>query len=136
MIGYLRPKLIHLDETQAIVKIRGSRRSKNHLNSMYFGALAVGADLAGGLHSFYFAKKMNVNASVAFKSFHADFLRRPESDVYFVCSMGKTVKDMLQRSQQSGQRVNEQLQIDAFTNFPDMPECVAKFTLELSVKLR
>ncbi len=65
---------------------------------MYFGALAVGADLAGGLHSFYHAKRANLNVSVAFKSFQAQFLRRPESDVYFVCEEGEQVKEMLLES--------------------------------------
>ncbi len=33
---------------------------------MYFGALAVGADLAGGMHGFYHAKHAQVKISLAF----------------------------------------------------------------------
>ena len=58
IIGYVKPKLIELNDEKAGVKIKLRRRSKNHLNSMYFGALAVGADVAAGLHAFYFAGKM------------------------------------------------------------------------------
>ena len=48
MIGYLKPRLIKLTEQDIVICLPLRRRSRNHLNSMYFGALAVGADLAGG----------------------------------------------------------------------------------------
>ena len=54
IIGFTRPKLITIDEENISVKIKLNRRTKNHLNSMYFGALAVGADIAGGIHVFFF----------------------------------------------------------------------------------
>ena len=57
VIGYVAPKLLELDDNTVKVKIRLRRRTKNHLNSMYFGVLAVGADLAAGAHAFYYAKK-------------------------------------------------------------------------------
>src|SRR5437016_1724578 len=86
MIGYLRPRLIKLTDSDIVICLPLRRRSRNHLNSMYFGALAVGADLAGGLHGFYHADLAKLKVSLVFKSFQAQFLRRPESDVYFVCT--------------------------------------------------
>lgn len=135
LIGHLRPKLISLDEKRIVVKLPLGRRSKNHLNSMYFGALAVGADLAGGMHGFYHADKAKLNTSLAFKSFQAQFLSRPESDVYFISEMGETVRDMIAESQQSKERVNQPILIKAFTHYPENPEEVASFTLELSIKV-
>jgi acyl-coenzyme A thioesterase PaaI-like protein len=76
LIGHLKPKLIAFDSKQVVVKLPLRRRSKNHLNSMYFGALAVGADLAGGLHGFYYTSQLKVKMSLVFKSFQAQFLRR------------------------------------------------------------
>ncbi len=135
LIGHLKPKLIKLTDEEIVAKLPLNRRSKNHLNSMYFGALAVGADLAGGLHSFYHAKQAKMKASVAFKSFEAQFLRRPESDVYFVCKMGVEIKSMLEESQKTGLRVNKPIEVMAFVNYPEHPEEVAKFSLELSIKV-
>ncbi|ASQ47160.1 PaaI family thioesterase [Legionella clemsonensis] len=135
LIGHLKPKLIKLNAQEIVVKLPLTRRSKNHLNSMYFGALAVGADLAGGMHSFYHANQAKVKASVVFKSFQAQFLRRPETDVYFVCSQGDTVKAMIDESKATQQRVNQPIEIKAFINYPDSPEEVANFILELSVKI-
>jgi acyl-coenzyme A thioesterase PaaI-like protein len=135
MIGYLKPCLISLSDDTIVVKLPLKRRSKNHLKSMYFGALAVGADVAGGMHGFYHAQKAGVNVSLAFKSFQAQFLRRPESDVFFVCTMGNKVKEMIVNSQTSGERQNQLLQIQAYTSYPYQAEEVANFVLELSLKV-
>jgi len=135
MIGYLKPRLISLTDQKVILKLSLSRRSKNHLNSMYFGALAVGADLAGGVHGLYHAKASGKKVSLAFKSFQANFLRRPESDVYFVCDMGDAVKAMIVESATTGQRINKMVPVIAYTNYPAQPEEVANFTLELSLKV-
>ncbi|KTC77868.1 PaaI family thioesterase [Legionella brunensis] len=135
LIGHLRPKLIKLNGQEIVVKLPLSRRSKNHLHSMYFGALAVGADLAGGMHSFYHAEQAKVKASVVFKSFQAHFLHRPETDVYFICTQGDTVKAMVEESKATQQRINKPIEIKAVTHYPSNPEEVANFILELSVKV-
>ena len=135
LIGYLKPHLITLTDREIVIKLKLNRRSKNHLHSMYFGALAVGADLAGGLHGFYHAERAKVKVSLAFKSFQAEFLRRPESDVYFVCEMGDVVKEMIGDSQKTSQRINKPLLVTAYTRYPQQPDIVARFTLELSLKV-
>lgn len=135
LIGHLRPKLIKIDDQEIIVKLPLNRRSKNHLNSMYFGALAVGADLAGGMHGFYHSKHAKLKTSIVFKSFQANFLRRPETDVFFICSQGEKVKAMIDKSLRTKERVNEPIEIKSYINYPNAPEEVANFILELSVKV-
>ena len=41
--------MVELSDDKCVVKVPLKRRSRNHLRSMYFGALAAGADCAGGL---------------------------------------------------------------------------------------
>jgi acyl-coenzyme A thioesterase PaaI-like protein len=135
LIGHVKPKLIQIDDQKAIVRIPLKRRNKNHLNSMYFGVLAVGADLAGGLHGFYHADKAKVKASLAFKSFHADFLKRPYEAVYFVSEDGDMVADMIVQSQQEQKRINQMVRVNAYTGFEQTAEKVATFQLELSIKV-
>ncbi|KGP62486.1 hypothetical protein EP47_10425 [Legionella norrlandica] len=135
LIGYLKPKLIKLTSKEIIVRLPLIRRSRNHLHSMYFGALAVGADIAGGLHGFYHAELAKCKVSLAFKSFQAQFLHRPESDVYFVCTEGNEVKKMIEESKTSGERINKPIHIKAYTNYLTQPEEIANFILELSVKV-
>ncbi len=93
IIGFVRPRLISIDDETVRVKIKLRQRTKNHLKSMYFGALAVGADIAGGIHAFYFAEKASYNVSFAFKGMKADFIKRPESDILFESAEGLSVKE-------------------------------------------
>lgn len=134
MIGYVRPSIITLNEQTIVIRIPLGRRTRNHLNSMYFGALAVGADLAGGFHGLYHAELAACKVSLAFKSFQAQFLRRPEHDVYFVCDAGELVKAMIQETKMTGERINKPIPIKAYTNYPSQPVEVAGFILELSLK--
>jgi acyl-coenzyme A thioesterase PaaI-like protein len=135
LIGHLKPKLIELNSQTAVVRLPLNRRSRNHVHSMYFGALAVGADLACGLHGFYHARLANCTISLLFKSFEARFLKRPESDVYFVCRMGDEVKAMIDESKKSKERVNKNIKIKAYTHYLSQAEEVADFILELSIKV-
>lgn len=135
MIGYLKPRLIKLSDSEIVIRLPLRRRSRNHLNSMYFGALAVGADLAAGLHGFYYADVEKCKVSLAFKSFQAHFLHRPESDVYFVSTSGELVKKMITESQNSGERINKPINVKAYTHYLTQPEEVADFILELSLKV-
>lgn len=133
LIGFVKPKLIELNDHNAVLKIKLRRRSKNHLNSMYFGALAVGADVAAGIHAFYFSKKMGRPVSFAFKSMKADFLKRAESDVVFSSDEGYLVEAAMEVSASSGERVNQLINVVAKDQ---TGEAVATFVMEVSVKVK
>ena len=133
MIGYLRPKLIVLDDQTVKVRIKFRRRSKNHLNSMYFGALAVGADVCGGVHAFYYAKKLDKKVSFAFKSMKAEFLKRAESDVVFECSEGIVIGNIVNESFEKQERINHVVPVSARNT---SGEVVAVFEMEISVKVK
>jgi len=51
-------------------------RTRNHLHSIYFSALAVGAGITGGLHAFYYSKAMNKKASFSFKGMEVVFFKK------------------------------------------------------------
>ncbi len=133
MLGFARPKLLSIDEDEVRMMIKLRRRTKNHLNSMYFGALAVGADTAAGLHAFYLSESNGIKLSLAFKAVEGQFLKRAETDVIFVCKEGKIVADCLAESSRTGERINQDLMIEAF-NLQD--EVVATFKMTLSIKVK
>lgn len=133
MIAYTKPKLIQLDDEQALVRIKLRRRTKNHLNSMYFGALAVGADVAAGLHAYYFANAAGAKVSFAFKSVKGEFIKRATSDVLFISKDGELVKKAFEQAQRSGERVNQVVCVEG-RNTKD--EIVATFDMEVSVKVK
>ena len=92
LIWLCRPKVIeHTDERIEVV-IRLRRRTKNHLGSMYFGALAIGADITGGFLAMDPIKESGRQIQLIFKDFKADFLKRPEGDVHFYCNDGLAVR--------------------------------------------
>ena len=62
---------------------------------MYFGVLAVGADLAGGALAVYLADKRKLKTSLAFKAVSGQFLKRPEHDVVFTCNDGLAITTMI-----------------------------------------
>jgi acyl-coenzyme A thioesterase PaaI-like protein len=133
LIGFVRPRLIELSDEKVAIKIKFRRRTKNHLNSMYFGALSVGADVAGGIHAFYFAEKMNKKVSFAFKSMHAEFLKRAETDVIFECNEGAKIESIISESFEKQIRINQFVRVEA-KNLSN--EIVATFYMEISVKVK
>tara|TARA_Y100001954_G_scaffold211407_1_gene238254 strand:+ start:231 stop:701 length:471 start_codon:yes stop_codon:yes gene_type:complete len=135
LLFYCRPKIVLLTDSKVQFKIKLKRRVKNHLGSMYLGALAVGADLASGYFAFHYLQKYKKSISLIFKDFHADFYKRSMGDVLFTCEMGKEIKDLIDKSLVTDKRLN--LPVTVTATVPSISdEVVAKFTLTLSVKTK
>jgi acyl-coenzyme A thioesterase PaaI-like protein len=135
MLYMCSPQIVKIDDEHCVVKIPLKRRTKNHENCMYIGALTVGADIAGGLISMYHMKEDRKNARFLFKDMTASYLKRAEGDVYFTCRNGLELAKMVQKAKESGERINQKVSVVA--TVPDKlgDEPVATFTLTLSVKI-
>ena len=137
LLASVHPSVVELTDTRCVVRIPLRRWTKNHLGSMYFGALAIGADCAGGLLAMDQIKRSGQAVSLVFKTFQATFLKRPEADVYFICEEGAAIRDQVRRTLESDERITEPMHIQAAVKLPDGSfEPVAEFTLELSLKQR
>ena len=133
MIAYCRPSVILLNESTLEIKIPLNRRTRNHIKSMYFGALSVGADITGGCLAVPPIQKSKRKIVLVFKDFNAKFLKRAESDVHFICKDGKAVKDLVDLAIKTQERQNYKLNIIATT--PKISDdIVAEFELTLSIK--
>ena len=132
MIGYCDPEVVELTASRCEIRIPLQDKTKNHLNSMYFGALAVGADVAGGLMAMQMIQASGQPIDLVFKDFKANFLRRPDADVHFNCEDGELVQAMIAKAMQSGERVNETVTVTATAD----GEPVAEMQLTLSLKKR
>lgn len=133
MLAFVRPRILEMNDQRCAVRIRLSRRTKNHLKSMYFGALAVGADVVAGLPVFYLCKQRNLQFSFAFASMEANFVKRAETDVRFVCEELEKIREMIRKSHEAGERVTDHVQVNAYN---DHNELVATFVMGLSVKVQ
>lgn len=135
LLGKTRPTVVELTEERCVVRLPLKRATKNHLGSMYFGALAIGADCAGGLIAVEQIRRRKAQVSLVFKSFQAQFLKRPEADVYFVCEEGAKIRALVERALACEERVTEPVNLRADVKLPDGSwETVATFVLELSLK--
>jgi hypothetical protein len=132
MIGFINPSIVLLNDTTVQVKIKLKRRTKNHLNSMYFGSLAVGADLTAGIHAFHFGNVFKRKVSFAFKSIQADFIKRAESDVTFETNDGQKIEEAVRRSVNEKKRINQEVLVTAKNK---KQETVATFIMTSSIKV-
>ena len=99
---------------------------------MYFGALAVGADIAAGLHAYYFAEMSGKKISFAFKSMNVQFLKRATTDVTFHCQQGQLIASAMNEAISTQERINQMVNVSAHNT--DGEE-VATFEMEISVKV-
>jgi acyl-coenzyme A thioesterase PaaI-like protein len=134
LLFFIGPSVVEATAERCVIKIPLKRRTKNHLNSMYFAVLAAGADCAGGLIAMRQIRDEGDQLSLIFKDFHADFLKRAEGDVFFTCADGRAILDLVRRATVSGQRENQLIHVTA--TVPDRlgDEPVARFQLTLSLK--
>jgi acyl-coenzyme A thioesterase PaaI-like protein len=136
LLFFLRPSVVEANERRTVIRIALSRRSRNHLGSMYFGALCAGADLAGALTAMRCIEASGRRVSLIFKDVRAQFFKRAEGDVLFSCDDGEAVAGLLRRAIESGQR--EELPVRIVATVPDRlgSEPAAEFLLTLSLKRR
>jgi hypothetical protein len=134
MIAYVRPIVEHLDDDRCVVRIPLSRRSRNHVRSMYVGAFAVGGDIAGGLLALRAAQRRDVVVVPIFRDFYADFFLRAEGDVLFTCTDGPAIKAGVEQAITSGQRVNLPVHVTATVPSKRGVEPVAHMTMTLSIR--
>jgi acyl-coenzyme A thioesterase PaaI-like protein len=136
LIAVLRPTLVAADSERCVVRIPLNWLNKNHLGSLYFGALCIGADLAGGLIVMNLIRARRSSVAFLFKDFHADFHKRAEGATVFVCQDGKMLQALLDRAEASGER--EENTVKVVATVPDKlgDEPVASFRLTISMKRR
>lgn len=135
LLAYVRPRVVALSPERLVVRVPLRRRTKNHLGSMYFGALCIGAECAAGALAMHLIQKRPERISMIFGAFSAEFRKRVEGDVEFTCNEGKAIAELIARAAASGERAELPVHITA--TVPALgDEPVATFTLTLSLKRR
>jgi acyl-coenzyme A thioesterase PaaI-like protein len=135
LLFFVSPRVLELNDERCVVKIPLTRRTKNHLGSMYFGVLATGADASGGLIAWRRNDELGSPLALIFKEFKAEFLKRAEGDVHFTCTQGKEIARFVDDCIASGERKNFPVEITATVPSKLGDEPVAKFVLLLSMKV-
>jgi acyl-coenzyme A thioesterase PaaI-like protein len=133
---FLGPRVQLLDDDRCEITIPLRWRSRNHVGSMYFGALCAGADLAGGLAAAMRIREHHPRVGLIFADVRGEFLKRADGDVRFTCADGRRIAAAVESADASGERVTLPVEIVATVPSKYGDEPVAKFTLGLSLKRR
>jgi len=136
MIGFVRARLVECLGEKTVIKIPLNRRTRNHLGSMYVGALATGADVTGAWIAFDHLARTKKKVSIIFKNFSAEFIKRADADVYFTCLDGPKVLQAFNDTIADGERKNIELQVVATVPSKYQNEPVAKFKMTLSMRYK
>ena len=134
MIFYCRPKVVSLSKKSITIKIPLNWKTKNHVGSMYLGAFSVGADITSAMLALDVIRKSKKKIIPIFKDFHAEYYMRAEGDVHFVCDEGEKIYQMLNDVQESKNRINEVIKVNAYVPSKSPNKVVAEFKLTLSMK--
>jgi len=136
LIGFCAPRVLEADENKTILKVPLNWRTKNHLGAMYFGALAIGAELCIAMLAVKKIQESGERIDFLFKDFKADFLKRAEGDVHFICEQASVVVEQIELAKTSEERLNRTMTAYAIVPSVSTTEKVATFELTLSVKRR
>lgn len=136
LIGFCAPRVLESNGSRTVLKIGLGFRTKNHLGAMYFGALAIGSELCIAMLAVQKIKESGQKIDFLFKDYKADFLKRAEGDVHFICEEAQVVVDQIEEAKTSTQRINRTMTAYAIVPSINPDEKIATFTLTLSVKRR
>jgi acyl-coenzyme A thioesterase PaaI-like protein len=136
VLFFLGPRVVRLDEEVCEVRIPLGWRSRNHVGTMYLGALCAGADLAAGLPAARLVLSTHRDVVLLFADLRAEFLKRADGDVHFRSRQGREVAAAVRSAAGSGER--QTLPVEVIATCPERhgEEPVARFTMGLTLKRR
>lgn len=130
------PKVQAMDDHKAEVRINLNWLTQNHLKSMYFGTQGIGADCVVAVLALHVVKKLKKATVIpVFKNFEANFLKRAETDVLFICDEGDKIWTMVEQAHRSAERVTEPIKARA-VNPDNHAEIYSEFSLGLSLRVK
>ncbi len=136
LLWWVRPTIIELSDKKIELKIPLFRRTKNHLGSMYFGALCMGGEAAVAVKGVKSIQTSKEKIDFIFKDFQASFLKRADGDVHFICEEGFKVDELVEKAKHTHERL--EVTVKSFATVPEKhpTQRVAEFSLTMSVKKR
>ncbi|MEK6553619.1 MAG: DUF4442 domain-containing protein [Bdellovibrionota bacterium] len=137
LLFMVNPKVLKVDNESCDLYVPLNYVTQNHLKSMYFGALAIGADAVVAILALNVAEQYKDKATMVpvFKNLTVDFLKRAETGVVFRCEQGAKINGMVQEALAKNERVTAPIDVVAFSK-KNPEEIFARFTLGLSLKAK
>lgn len=137
LLAMVRPKIFRLDEKYCVVKAPLNFVTKNHVGSMYFGAMSMAAELSTAAYIVDQIQNHGLKSQFIFKDFSCEFLKRAEKDIYFVCPAIPAIQELVQKIQMSEERFEgsfEGYAVDDKNHIEDPSQKIMTYRLTISMK--
>jgi len=130
-LAFVTPRVVENTVERVEIKIPLTWRTKNSWNTLFFAAIAAGADLTGGFRAFECAPARSVG--VLYKDMSISFLRRCDGDLHLVSLDQAKVESAVEEAATTKQRVNIVVEVKGYvySYSTTEPVVVAKMTLSL-----
>ncbi len=135
LLAFVSPTVVEFSDKRCVIKIPLGYRTQNHVKSMYFGALGIGAELSIAAAAVFVIHDRKKKVDFIFKDFQCQFLRRADGDVHFICDEIDEVLKLVDAAGASKERVEKTLKGHALVPGKSQ-EPVLKYVLTLSMKNR
>lgn len=134
MIRYVSPRLVEITSDRATVRIDVSRRTKNHVNSLFLGALTAGGDCVAALFPMKFMFETGHPAAPIVKSVSSEYYKKIMKYAHFTCTQGRELYEVCHAAVVSGERreITVHVMVTAPAEFGD--EVVARISQVMSIK--
>lgn len=136
LVLFVSPRVVEAGEKRFVLKIPLSYRTKNHLNTMYFGALGIGAELSIAAAAVVAISESKQKIDFVFKDYTGQYLKRAEGDVHFICDEVDQVRALIEESKTTPERLERKLKGYAVVPKVNPTEPVMTYELTLSVRNR
>lgn len=137
LLWWIQPTLVQNDDKKTILKVPLTRRTRNHLKVMYFGALAMGGEACIGIRAMETIRASKKPVDFLFNDFECQFLKKSKGDVHFVCDQVAEVEAFINEViSKNGERLEKKFSSYAVVPSVDATDVVARFTVTMTSKLR
>jgi hypothetical protein len=136
LVFFVSPRVVEATEKKCVIKIPLGFRTKNHVNSMYFGALGIGAELSIAAAAVLAIAESKQKIDFIFKDFQAQYVKRGEGAVLFVCEDVESVRRLVEQAKTNSQRLEKKIKGYAVCPKTSETEPVMTYELTLSVRNR
>lgn len=134
LVLFVSPRVVEAGDKRFVLKIPLGYRTKNHLNSMYFGALGIGAELSIAAAAVAAISESKLKIDFVFKDFTAQYLKRAAGDVHFICDEVELVKSLIEEAKTNPDRIERKMK--GYAVVPSVSETEPVMTYELTLSVR
>lgn len=136
LVLFVSPRVVEASNQRFVIKIPLGYRTKNHLNSMYFGAMGIGAELSIAAAAVIAISESKQRIDFVFKDYQGQYLKRADGDVHFICDQVAEVKALIEEAKTSPERLERKLKGYAVVPKVHSTDPVMTYELTLSVRNR